>query len=141
MLNSKFMEKQTRRTFVTTAVALGTTAAVTAMTTMEPKNKKQLAHHVFFWLKNRDSKEDLNRLIAGLKTLEKIESVRKIHIGIPASTEQRSVVDSSYSASELIFFDDVAGQDIYQVHPIHKKFVDDCAHLWEKVIVYDSMDV
>ncbi|HEU5146586.1 MAG TPA: Dabb family protein [Chryseosolibacter sp.] len=103
--------------------------------------KKQLAHHVFFWLKNRDSKEDLNKLIAGLRTLENIESVRKLHIGIPASTEKRAVVDSSYSASELIFFDDVEGQNIYQDHPIHKKFVEQCSHLWEKVVVYDSIDV
>jgi hypothetical protein len=111
------------------------------MPAMELKNKKQLVHHVFFWLKNRDSKEDLNKLIEGLKTLEKIESVRKIHIGVPATTEQRSVVDSSYSASELIFFDDIAGQDIYQVHPIHQKFVDQCSPLWEKVIVYDTRDI
>ena len=135
------MRKQTRRTFITNAVALSASAAASALPTMEPKNKKQLVHHVYFWLKNRDSKEDLKQLLAGLKTLEKIESVRKIHIGVPASTEQRDVVDSSYSASELIFFDDVAGQDIYQVHPIHKKFVDQCAHLWEKVIVYDSVDI
>lgn len=135
------MKKQTRRTFITTAVALSATATASAIPTMEPKNKKQLVHHVYFWLKNRDSKDDLNQLLAGLKTLEKIESVRKIHIGVPASTEQREVVDSSYSASELIFFDDVAGQDIYQTHPIHKKFVDQCSHLWEKVIVYDSVDI
>ena len=103
--------------------------------------KKQLAHHVFFWLKNRDSKEDLQKLLDGLKTLEKIESVRKLHIGVPAKTEKRPVIDDSYSASELIFFDDLAGQDIYQVHPIHKKFIENCSHLWEKVIVYDSMDI
>ena len=108
---------------------------------MEPENRKQLAHHVFFWLKNRDSKEDLTRLVEGLKTLDKIESVRKLHVGVPASTEQRPVVDSSYSASELIFFDDVAGQNVYQDHPVHKKFIEQCSHLWEKVIVYDSMDI
>lgn len=120
---------------------MGTAAAATSMPTMEAENKKQLAHHVFFWLKNRSSKEDLKKLIDGLKTLEKIPSVRKLHIGVPAATEKRAVIDDSYSASELIFFDDLAGQDIYQVHPIHKKFIDDCSHLWEKVIVYDSMDV
>jgi hypothetical protein len=135
------METQTRRTFIASAAALGVSTAAAAVPTMTTKDKKQLAHHVFFWLKNRDSKEDLNKLIEGLKTLEKIESVRKIHIGVPASTEQRPVVDSSYSASELIFFDDVAGQDIYQVHPIHKKFVEQYSHLWEKVIVYDSVDI
>jgi len=135
------MKKQTRRTFITSAVVLGTVAAAGAMPTMESKNKKQLTHHVFFWLKNRDSKEDLNKLIAGLRSLEKIESVRKLHIGVPASTEKRDVVDSSFSVSELMFFDDVAGQDIYQEHPIHKKFVEQCSHLWESVIVYDSIDV
>jgi hypothetical protein len=134
------MEKQTRRTFVASAVALGASTAASALPTME-QNKKQLVHHVFFWLKNRDSKEDLNKLIEGLKSLQKIETIRKLHIGIPASTEQRPVVDSSYSASELMLFDDLAGQEAYQVHPIHKKFIEQCSHLWEKVVVYDSLDV
>jgi hypothetical protein len=135
------MEKQTRRTFVASAVALGASATATAMPTMETKDKKQLAHHVFFWLKNPESKEDLAKLLAGLRTLEKIETIRKLHIGVPASTEKRDVVDSSYSASELMFFDDTAGQKIYQDHPIHQKFIENCSHLWEKVVVYDSIDV
>lgn|SRR4051812_12648376 len=134
--------KQTRRTFIASAAVLSAgVASGMSLTSMEKKPKKLLAHHVFFWLKNRDSKEDLAKLLEGLRTLEKIESVRAIHIGVPASTEPRPVVDSSYQASELILFDDVAGQDIYQVHPIHKKFVENYAHLWEKVIVYDSTDV
>jgi hypothetical protein len=135
------MEKQTRRTFVASAVAIGASAAATAMPNMESKDKKQLAHHVFFWLKNRDSKEDLAKLLEGLATLEKIPTVRKIYIGVPASTEPRPVVDSSYSASELLFFDDLAGQDAYQVDPIHQKFVEQYSHLWEKVIVYDAMSI
>ena len=135
------MKKQTRRTFVATAAALSASAATTAMPTMETKNKKQLVHHVFFWLKNRESKEDLAKLLEGLRTLEKIETIRKIHIGVPASTEKRDVVDNSYHASELMFFDDTAGQKTYQDHPIHKKFIENCGHLWEKVVVYDSMDV
>lgn len=135
------MEKQTRRTFVASAVAIGASAAATAMPTMNKPNKKQLVHHVFFWLKNADSKEDLKKLLDGLKTLEKIETIKQFHIGVPASTEKRDVVDNSYSASELMFFDDVAGQNVYQVHPIHQKFIADCSHLWEKVIVYDSIDV
>ncbi len=96
-----------------------------------------VVHHVFFWLKNPKSKEDLARLLAGLRTLGAIETVKAIHIGVPAETEQRGVVDASYSASEILFFDDVAGQNAYQVHPIHKKFVADCEHLWERVVVYD----
>ena len=135
------MEKQSRRKFVAGAVALGTSAVATGMPTMESKDKKQLVHHVFFWLKNPDSKEDLAKLLAGLQTLRKIETIRKINIGVPASTEKRDVVDNSYAASELMYFDDLAGQKTYQDHPIHQKFIADCSHLWDKVIVYDSMDV
>lgn len=138
------MEKQTRRSFIAGAVALTASAAAASalpFSPMETKEKKQLTHHVFFWLKNPDSKEDLQKLIEGLKTLRKIETVKKLHIGVPASVEKRDVVDSSYSVSELMFFDDVAGEETYQVHPIHKKFIADCSHLWSKVVVYDSMEV
>lgn len=108
---------------------------------MEEQNQKYLTHHVFFWLKNPGSKEDLDKLLKGLKTLEEIETVRKIYIGVPADTEKRDVVESGFSASELLFFDDTTGQQTYQDHPIHQKFVEDCSHLWQKVIVYDSIDI
>jgi hypothetical protein len=115
--------------------------ADSAAPSTENQEMKRLIHHVFFWLKNRDSKEDLNKLLEGLRGLEKIESVRQLHIGVPADTEQRDVVDATYSASELMIFDDTAAQRLYQDHPIHKKFIERYGHLWEKVIVYDSMDV
>jgi hypothetical protein len=135
------MKKQTRRKFIATTAAVTAGAAAFGLPTMQTKNKKQLVHHVFFWLKNPNSKEDLNKLLEGLRTLEKIETIRKLHIGVPASTEKRPVVDSSYSASELMFFDDLEGQKTYQDHPIHQKFIADCSHLWDKVIVYDAMEV
>lgn len=104
------------------------------------EKKTGVIHHVFFWLKNPGSKEDLEKLLTGLRTLKGIETVRDIRIGVPASTEKREVVDNSYSASELLFFDDLAGQKVYQDHPIHLQFVKDCSHLWEKVVVYDVVD-
>ncbi len=125
-----------RRTFLASGAA---TAAAGAVGATDSTSYPKLVHHVFFWLKNPGSKDDLEKLLAGLRTLGKIESVRGIHIGVPASTEERSVVDSSYSASELLFFDDVAGQNAYQSDPIHKQFVDDCSHLWDRVVVYDSI--
>ena len=97
-------------------------------------------HHVFFWLKEPSS-ENLHQLLAGLQTLKNISTVRSIHIGTPAATEDRTVVDSSYSASELLFFDDLEGQQVYQDDPIHQKFIADCSHLWERVVVYDSIDI
>jgi hypothetical protein len=129
--------KSTRRKFIATAstLALGASASALPIT----KTKNILAHHVFFWLKNPASQEDLKKLITGVKTLEKIETIRMLHVGVPADTEKRPVVDNGYSVSELIFFDDVKGQNTYQDHPIHKKFIEDCSALWEKVIVYDAL--
>lgn len=126
-----------RRTFIaaTAAVAVATHAGASEAVNTLPK----LVHHVFFWLKNPNSKEDLARLLAGLRTLARIETVRGTHFGVPASTEKRDVVDNSFSASEILLFDDEAGQKTYQDHPIHKQFVADCSHLWERVVVYDAI--
>ena len=84
-------------------------------------------HHVFFWLKNPSSKKDLNQLFTGLRTLKGIKTVKQMHIGVPAPTENRSVVDASYQASEIIFFENVAAQKTYQDDPIHKKFIANCS--------------
>ena len=131
--------KSSRRTFLGTTAAVASAAALSSFA-YQPE-KSMLVHHVFFWLKNSDSADDRAKLIEGLRSLKKIETVRQIHIGVPASTEKRPVVDNSYSVSELIFFDDVAGQNTYQDHPIHKKFVETCSPLWQKVVVYDAMEV
>lgn len=135
------MSKQSRRSFITTTALAGTGVVTGALPLKNMKDKKKIIHHVFFWLKNPSSQEDLDALIAGLKALKKIKTVREIYIGVPAATEERSVVDHSYSASELLFFDDLAGQKTYQDDPIHQKFIQDCSHLWEKVVVYDTVAV
>jgi hypothetical protein len=100
-----------------------------------------LVHHVFFWLKNPGSSDDRAQLIDGLKTLRQVDVIRSLHIGVPASTEKRDVVDNSYDVSELMFFDTVADQKAYQDHPIHRAFVENCGHLWSRVVVYDAMTV
>ena len=106
----------------------------------EVKLTGALIHHVFFWLKNPKSKKDRKQLVKALNDLLKVESVKMSHIGFPAGTESRDVVDHSYSVSFMLVFDDQAGQDAYQVHPLHVKFVEENSHLWEKVVVYDSVD-
>lgn len=130
-----------RRKFITLTATLAAGMSASAITQTANQGKKQVIHHVFFWLKNQNSKEDQQKLLDGLGTLRKIETVKRLYIGVPAETEHRPVVDSSFSASELMFFDDLAGQKVYQDHPIHQKFIADCSHLWEKVIVYDVSDI
>jgi len=135
------MKKIIRRKFLTVAATMAAGTAASAFPLNNTKDKKVLVHHVFFWLKNPDSIADRDKLVEGVKTLEKIESIRQIHVGVLASTEKRDVVDTSWQVSELMFFDDTAGQKIYQDHPIHQAFIKNYGHLWAKVIVYDAADV
>lgn len=135
------MQKSTRRKFIAAATAAGAATAVSAAPFTPKQKREPIVHHVFFWLKNPDSKEDRDKLIEGVRTLSKIETVKELHVGIVADTEKRDVVDKSWAVSELIFFHDLAGQSTYQTHPVHLDFVKNYSHLWQKVIVYDMMEV
>ena len=95
-------------------------------------------HHVYFWLKNPESKEDLQKLIAGLEALSTVPEIKLFHIGTPAATD-REVIDNTYAVSWLNIFETSHDQDVYQTHALHLKFIEDCSHLWSKVKVYDSI--
>ncbi|WP_428329481.1 Dabb family protein [Mucilaginibacter sp.] len=134
------MKTSNRRKFIATSATLAAGAAVSASPFKKVGNKYPVVHHVFFWLKNPASIQDRDQLVAGVKTLSKIETVRELRVGVVAATEKRDVVDNSWAVSELMFFSDLAGQAIYQTHPVHLEFIKNCSHLWEKVIVYDAVD-
>jgi len=102
--------------------------------------ENKFIHHVYFWLKNTGSKEDRAKLVEGLQKLSKVTTIKTFHIGMPADTN-RDVIDRSYAISWFVLFDNAADQASYQVDSIHLKFVEECSHLWSKVIVYDSVDV
>ena len=104
------------------------------------QKKGMFIHHVYFWLKNPGSKEDKSKLVEGLKKLSKVKTIRSFYISQPAAT-RREVIDSSYDISWLVFFDNAPDQDSYQNDPVHLKFIEECATLWQKVLVYDSVDV
>lgn len=129
----------TRRHFIG-ELAFAGTAAISAGTFTNFITKEMFVHHVYFWLKNPASRNDKDKLVEGLKKLSKVKTIKLFHIGQPASTN-REVIDTSYAISWLVLFDNKEDQDSYQTDPIHLKFVDECSSLWEKVIVYDSVDV
>lgn len=103
-------------------------------------NSKKFVHIVNFWLKNELLKEEILIFENGLKSLEKIESVVYFNVGKPAATD-RPVIDRSYSYCLLTVFNDDKGHDIYQIDPIHLKFVNDCKIYWDKVVIFDSESV
>lgn len=133
-----------RRTFLkrltAAALAAGILPVAGKATAGEVKLKDALIHHVFFWLKEPKNENHKKQLVKALNDLLKVETIKMSHIGFPAGTESRDVVDHSYSISYMTIFDDQEGQDAYQVHPLHIKFVEENSHLWSKVVVYDSTD-
>ena len=131
-----------RRTFLTKAA---TGLFVTGLLPLTQKSMASevrltggLVHHVFFWLKEPENNEHRKQFEKALEELVKIETIKMSHIGIPASTAKRDVVDNSFTYSYMVIFDNQEGHDIYQNHPQHLKFVEKNSFLWEKVAVYDS---
>lgn len=100
---------------------------------------KGFVHHVFFWLKNPDSKADCKRFEEGINLLLTIPEIKLSHVGKPVQSP-REVVDDSFTYSYMAIFENEADQDSYQVHPTHLKFVEEYGDLWQKVIVYDAMN-
>lgn len=96
-----------------------------------------IAHHVLFWLKADTSEDQKNAFRKGLESLENIETVKTFHIGVPAPIE-RAVVDTTYTFSLILFFENMEGHDTYQVHELHKAFLDQFRVLFEKVVIYDA---
>jgi len=94
-------------------------------------------HHVFFWLKDGLETHDIQKFENTVNTLPPIEHVNFGEVGKPAKTN-RPVIERSYTYSLLLVFSNETEHDNYQVHPIHKAFVDSCSHLWAKVLIYDS---
>lgn len=107
--------------------------------TKELLMKKLFIHHVFFWLKEPINSEVKNEFEKGLHELIKVPQIQSYHIGT-AVESPRGVVDDTFTYSFITFFKNNEDQAIYQTHPIHLKFIENCQHLWEKVIVYDAMD-
>ena len=100
------------------------------------------AHTVYFWLNNPDNMVERDAFEASLTNfLNSSEYVQTMHVGVPAATGDREVVNDSYTYSLLLTFENKAAQDKYQDEPVHKQFIEESSHLWNKVVVYDSENI
>ena len=93
-------------------------------------------HTVFFWLKPELSEEQRADFRQGLDSLQAIEVAQSVHMGTPAESN-RPVIDRSYTLGLTVLLDNAAAHDTYQVHPLHKAFVERFNTFWEKLVVYD----
>ena len=136
------MKKMSRRNFIgnSSKASLAGTAIFAPGKSIEKQMKNIFIHHVYFWLKNTGNMADRDKLVEGLTKLSKVTTIQQFHIGKPANTN-REVIDSSYAVSWMLIFENEANQASYQTDPVHLKFIEECSHLWSKVVVYDAVDV
>ena len=131
------MEDKSRRKFLQNA-GLATLASVSPLTSEPEKTKVLFIHHAYYYLKNKNNAQDEAKLLEGLHKLAKVPTIQYVHIGTPAATSRPEIV-KDYTFSWMCFFKNIIEEEIYQTDPIHLKFIEDYSHLWEKVVVYDSI--
>jgi hypothetical protein len=101
--------------------------------------KINFRHVVYFWLNDPENISQKKQFLTNItEFIENMENIQDAFIGIPAETP-REVVDNSYQFSLILGFKNKTEQDTYQEHPLHKQFIDKTAHLWKRVVVYDSI--
>ena len=98
-----------------------------------------LLHIVFFWLKEPNNKSHRSQFEKAIKKLINTNTqATSNHLGCPASSEKRDVVDNSFTYCYTMSFPNLESHDIYQTDPTHKLFIDEVGHLWDRVVVSDS---
>ncbi len=134
--------KQNRRKF------LQQSSVLLAGFSFNTKNKFTVevpfAHHVFFWLKDKDNKEIYFNVLKSLQQLKTIKEVKFLHIGYPSISDvdfEASATDATYTFSYLAFFDSKKDKENYLKSPLHSKFFNDFKEVVSKVIIYDSVSI
>lgn len=101
-----------------------------------------LLHIVLFWLKEPNNKAHRDEFETALKKLITTNpQAISNHLGIPANTEKREVIDNSFTYCYTMSFPDIETQNKYQNDPTHQLFIKEAAHLWERVLVNDSLSL
>ena len=99
------------------------------------------AHSVYVWLKNPESDKDRAVFEASMKKFAaNLPYVTSIHFGKPLPSE-RDVVDSSYTYSFLITFEQESDLATYAEDPVHLAFKAETSDLWSRVVIYDSVNL
>ncbi len=141
----------TRRRFITklgslaALLTLSSTGNVAKASGTTSSNKPEgingrFFHVVFFWLINEEQ-ETKKKFLKELRNFtDNVDLIKTKHIGSPADTN-REVIDNTYSFSLILTFKSKKEQDLYQKHRLHKEFIKMASSLWERVLVYDSLEL
>ena len=98
-------------------------------------------HTVHFWLKPDTTDAQRTRFVAGLKALADSPNIATVSARKPAGTP-RDVVDNSYDYQLFVTFESQAAHDAYQSEDdaAHATFIASFKSLFDRVVIYDSVD-
>ena len=101
-----------------------------------------LLHIVFFWLKEPENQEHRAQFETAIKKLiaTNPQAIAN-HLGGPAASEKRAVVDNSFTYCYTMSFPSLEAQNAYQTDPTHELFIEEASPLWERVLVSDSLSL
>ena len=118
--------------------ALGCFAMLSVGGTTAEGAETQVAHMVYFKLKD-DSKSAKDKLVAACKKyLDGHEGVAYFSVGLMANDLDRDVNDREWDVSLNLIFKTKAAHDVYQDAPRHLQFISENKATWAKVRVFDS---
>jgi hypothetical protein len=118
--------------------ALGCFAMLSVGGTTAEGAETQVAHMVYFKLKD-DSKSAKDKLVAACKKyLDGHEGVAYFSVGLMANDLDRDVNDREWDVSLNLIFKTKAAHDVYQDAPRHLQFINENKATWAKVRVFDS---
>ncbi|TDS12435.1 Dabb family protein [Sphingobacterium paludis] len=133
-----------RRNFLKSVAVAGTSASVlTSCTSANQAAGNEFAsghivHSVYFWLKEGISDEEEKDFLNFFEILKTIASIHSFHVGKPAATTAREVVDNSFQYNIIVTFKSLADVNTYEKHPDHLSAIDQYSKYWTKVAVRDT---
>ncbi|NLX14839.1 MAG: Dabb family protein [Phycisphaerales bacterium] len=100
--------------------------------------RPRYVHAVFFSFKEGTPPAEMEALASdSIEQLSKIPSVRKIASGPRDAQALREVNVADFDIGLVVYFDDKAGYDLYENHPIHEQYVQKYRSSWAQVRVFD----
>ena len=114
------------------------TLMVLGMTITTHAQDRQLAHMVFFKLKDSSEASKQQLIEACHEYLSDHDGVVYFSVGALAEEFKREVNDLDFDVSLHLVFADKAAHDKYQTHERHLKFIEQGRDNWDNVRVFDS---
>lgn len=105
---------------------------------MENKN---FYHNVFFWLKEPDNPKNCLLFETSLQSFLDNSVYKKTSVITKPAQTNREVVDNSYTYGLLVSFETKKEHDLYQEEEAHQQFLKEASHLWNKVQIFDSLEL